>query len=125
MKTVTIEFPIQEAMDILRLLRYESRCLIENGDALPDIDVLKRTQHVMSARERIVSALEEIAGTEDRPHDIPQMTLALDGTKPVPEGVSPEDWALEAATTGNMEGLQAVSTDNPAVREIIKRQYGM
>lgn len=109
MKTVTVEFPIEEAMDAVRLLRAESRCLIENGDALPDIDVLKRAQHVLSARERIVSALEEVAGAEDEPGEFPQFTLALDGTKMPPEGVSMEDHILAAATTGEQDGLTPVA----------------
>ena len=77
MKTVTVEFPIEEAVDILRLLRSESRCLIENGDVMPDIDVVKRAQNVLSARERIVTSLEEIAGVEQEPMPLPDYAMNL------------------------------------------------
>ena len=72
MKTVTVTFPIQEAVEALRLLRGESRCLIEQTENMPDFDTTKRINHVMSARERITTALEEIAETEDT-IDAPQL----------------------------------------------------
>jgi hypothetical protein len=65
MKTVTVTFPIQEAVEALRLLRGESRCLIEQTEFAPDFDITKRINHVLSARERLCTALEEIADTED------------------------------------------------------------
>jgi hypothetical protein len=77
MKTITLTLPVEEAIDTLRLLRAEARCLIENGDVLPDIDVLKRAQNVLSARERIVTELEAIGYIEEMPYEPPQMGLNL------------------------------------------------
>ena len=65
MKTVTVTFPIQEAVEVIRLLRGESRCLIEQTEFMPDMDISKRINHVLSARERVVTQLEEIVNTED------------------------------------------------------------
>jgi hypothetical protein len=99
MKTVTVTFPIEEAVDLIRLARAESRCLIENGDCTPDIDVLKRAQTILSARERIVTALEEIASVEEEPAPLPQ--YALDLTNPsIRKSVPDEtvDAAVEKAT---------------------------
>ena len=48
MKTVTVTFPIQEAVEALRLLRGESRCLIEQTEFAPDFDTTKRINHVLS-----------------------------------------------------------------------------
>ena len=44
MKTVTVEFPIQEAVEALRLLRGESRCLFEQTEFAPDFDIAKFCQ---------------------------------------------------------------------------------
>lgn len=97
MKTIKIELPIKEAMDVLRLLRDESRCLIENGDVTPDIDVVKRAQNVLSARERIVSALEEIASAEEAPCPLPADVWDL--TQPGRTLHPAVDVGLEMATT--------------------------
>lgn len=67
MKTISVEIPIQEAVECIRLLRGETQCLLDNSETYQDRDVLKRTQLVLSARERLVTALEEIADTEDEP----------------------------------------------------------
>ena len=96
MKTIQVNFPIEEAVDILRLLRAESRCLIENGDVLPDIDVLKRAQNVLSAREGMVTELEAIGLLEEEPAPLPQMGLDL--TQPNRINHPAVDTALEEAT---------------------------
>ena len=75
MKTVTVTFPIVEAVEALRLLRGESRCLIEQTEFVPDFDITKRINHVLSARERLVTALEEIASTEDVIEDPSQIVM--------------------------------------------------
>jgi hypothetical protein len=103
MKEVTVTFPIEEAVDTLRLLRAESRCLLENGDVMPDYDVVKRAQNVLSARERIVTSLEAIGIFEDEPKPLPQgmLDLTAPGRKPDPM----VDKALEAATVGDENGI--------------------
>ena len=75
MKTVTVTFSIQEAVEVIRLLRGESRCLIEQTEFMPDMDIQKRINHVLSARERVVTQLEEIAGTEDVIDGPPQVAM--------------------------------------------------
>lgn len=97
MKTIQVTLPLEEAVDILRLLRAESRCLIENGDVLPDVDVLKRAQNVLSARERIVTELEAIGLLEEEPAPLPQMGLDL--TLPNRPNHPSVDSALYSATT--------------------------
>lgn len=77
MKTVTVTFPIQEAVEALRLLRGESRCLIEQTEFMPDFDTTKRINRVLSARERLVTALEEIADTEDIISDPSQIAMNI------------------------------------------------
>ncbi len=77
MKTVTVTFPIVEAVEALRLLRGESRCLIEQTEFAPDFDITKRINHVLSARERLVTALEEIADTEDVIEDPSQLAMNI------------------------------------------------
>lgn len=111
MKEVTVKFPIKEAVDMLRLLRAESRCLLENGDVMPDYDVVQRAQNVLSARERIVTELEAIGILEDEPKPLPQGVLDL--TKP---GRKPDpmiDKALEAATVGDEDGVLAMAGGYP------------
>lgn len=113
MKEVTVTFPIEEAVDTLRLLRAESRCLLENGDVMPDFDVVKRAQNVLSARERIVTSLEAIGIFEDEPKPLPQgmLDLTAPGRKPDPL----VDKALEAATVGDDDGMLDMSNGTPAV----------
>ena len=77
MKTVKVEFPIQEAVEALRLLRGEARCLIEQTEFMPEIDIQKRINHILSARERIVTALEDIASTEDVIIDPSQIAMNI------------------------------------------------
>jgi hypothetical protein len=119
MKTVSVEFPIQEAVDVLRLLRGESRCLLENGDVFQDIDVLKRTQSVMSARERIVTAMEEIAETEEAPAELPQLALNIERPPAYgPRVTTPMDTALAAVTTGEgLDDLRSQAKDKDWVGE--------
>lgn len=76
MKTISIEMPIQEAVECIRLLRGESQCLLDNSETFQDRDVVKRAQLVLSARERMVTALEEIASTEDEPIAQPAFVTA-------------------------------------------------
>lgn len=97
MKTINLELPVEEALALIKTARAESRCLIENGDVLPDIDVLKTAQLYLSARERIVTALEEFAGLEEAPAELPQG--ALDLTMPNRPNSPAIDSALTAATT--------------------------
>ena len=75
MKTVTVTFPIVEAVEALRLLRGESCCLIEQTEFMPDFETTKRINHVLSARERLCTALEEIAETEDVVESNPQIPM--------------------------------------------------
>ena len=77
MKTVTVKFPIVEAVEALRLLRGESRCLIEQTEFMPDFETSKRINHVLSARERLCTALEEIAETEDVVESNPQIAMNI------------------------------------------------
>lgn len=97
MKTINIELPVEEALALIKTARAESRCLIENGDVIPDIDVLKTAQLYLSARERIVTALEDFAGLEEAPAELPQG--ALDLTQPNRPHHPAIDGALTAATT--------------------------
>lgn len=116
MREVTVTFPIGEAVDVLRLLRAESRCLLENGDIMPDYDVVKRAQNVLSARERIVTSLEEIGIFEDQPKPLPQG--ALDLTAPGRKHSPMIDKALEAATAGDEDGMLSMVDGTPAVKVI-------
>lgn len=68
-KTVKVEFPMAEAVEIMRVLRVESQCLIENMDVFQDPDILKRAQLSLSARERLVTSIEEVAALEEEPAD--------------------------------------------------------
>ena len=77
MKTVTVTFPIVEAVEALRLLRGESCCLIEQTEFMPDFETTKRINHVLSARERLCTALEEIADTEDVVESNPQIAMNI------------------------------------------------
>lgn len=108
MKTINLELPIEEAIDVVRLLRAESRCLIENGDVLPDIDVLKRAQNVLSARERIVTQLEGIADIEEQPYEPPQLGLNL--TAPNRPHWPEIDDALERAVTRPEDNLDEMES---------------
>lgn len=80
MKTVKLEFPIQEAVEVLRLLRSESRCLIEQTEFMPDGDIQKRINLILSARERVVTSLEDIADTEDVIADPSQIAMNITGS---------------------------------------------
>lgn len=105
---IQVTFPIEEAVDMLRLLRSEARCLIENGDVMPDIDVLKRAQNCLSARERIVTALEEFADADQMPAPMPQG--ALDLTAPGRKPSKFIDDALKNATTRPEDGGAPIAT---------------
>jgi len=77
MKQVTVTFPVAEAIEVLRLLRGESRCLIEQNEFLSDHDLNKRANHVLSARERLCTSVEEIADLEDTVQDPSQMAINI------------------------------------------------
>ena len=77
MKTVTVTFPVREAVEVVRLLRGESRCLIEQTEFMPDADINKRTNLVLSARERVVTELEGIADTDDVFSDPSQLDINI------------------------------------------------
>jgi len=116
MKEVTVTLPIEEAIDVIRLLRAESRCLLENGDVMPDFDVVKRAQNVLSARERIVTSLEEIGILEEEPKPLPQGMLDL--TEPGREQNPMIDRALEAATCGDEDGILDHSNGAPTLGQL-------
>ena len=80
MKTVTVTFPVQEAVEVVRLLRGESRCLIEQTEFMPDADINKRTNLVLSARERVVTELEGVADTDDTVSDPSQIDINIPST---------------------------------------------
>ena len=84
MKTVTVTFPIKEAVEAMRLLRGESQCLIEQNEHLSDFDLNKRANLVLSARERICTSLEGIADLEDTVADPSQMQINIEGAKENP-----------------------------------------
>ena len=107
MKTITVTFPIEEAMALIRLARAESRCLIENGDVMPDGDVVKRAQHILSARERMVSELEDVAAAEKEPAPIP--AAAMDLTKPNRPQSKMIDDALRNAVTRQEDGGETLA----------------
>jgi len=105
MKTVTVTFPIQEAVEALRLLRGESRCLIEQTEFMPDFDIEKRINHVLSARERIVTALEEIANTEDDISEPSQIAMNVPSTG---RSINPMDGILsDAVAAASGEAVEA------------------
>jgi hypothetical protein len=111
MRTIKVELPVEEALEVIRLLRAESRCLIENGDLLTDRDVTKRAQTALSARERIVSALEVFAEQEppkavERPPAIVENSVwPRRNWAPHRGNFSPsfkekeDDWLMEQGTT--------------------------
>jgi len=67
----------QEAVEVVRLLRGETRCLIEQTEFMPDADINKRTNLVLSARERVVTELEGVADTEDTISDPSQLDINI------------------------------------------------
>lgn len=84
MKQVTVTFPVAEAIEVLRLLRGESRCLIEQNEFLSDHDLNKRANYVLSARERLCTSVEEIADLEDTVADPSQMAINIPSHKESP-----------------------------------------
>jgi hypothetical protein len=106
MKTVKVEFPIQEAVELLRLARGESRCLIEQTEYMPDMDIVKRINIVQSARERLCTSLEGIAELEDVIEDPSQM--AFDIAKPPRRFNDNKDSMLD-------EALAIASGEKPSI----------
>jgi len=112
MKTVTVTFPIKEAVEAMRLLRGESRCLIEQNEFLSDHDLNQRANLVMSARERICTALEEIADLEDKPADPMQMAINIAGR---PEHKAQQ--FVDCQLKNQLNNLSGVETEPEAVQE--------
>ena len=105
MKTVTVTFPIVEAVEALRLLRGESRCLIEQTEFMPDFETTKRINHVLSARERLCTALEQIAETEDVVESNPQIAM---NTPPTHKGnITIDDMLSDALAAASGEAVDA------------------